>query len=392
MPQILRKLPLLYKPALAVAIASMCTVPGSAQVSCMITYRCATGSCGGFGTITKGPGQFASPQACQSAASANNAGMAATCSCTGGGSFPGPVNRGPSLAEIRRMQEEQAALEAAAEAERRYSAAVKVEQDAEANNLASRADAAATAESARLEFLRERDKLAGALRDGPAITLTLHGDGASSLGLREDTPASAVPSQPVKVSKWGREPPLPSSIGRTLSSNISSSVDPAAASDYIGRALDFIREDTLKTANSAVRKSALSGEMFAEAEMGPYGMATVVMMNVATLPQYVFKQVSSAISGGLPPGDAEGLGMTVRSVNHIFDLGSPVNSAIENGASQTLSGEVTSQAKQSLATLAASFLPVQDEVKQSIASQATHIADTATAAYRHIFTSDPETP
>jgi hypothetical protein len=181
---------------------------------------------------------------------------------------------------------------------------------------------------------------------------------------------------------------LPSSIGRTLSSDVPTSVDSTVATDYFGRALDFIKDDALKTAKSAVSKSALSGEMFAEAEMGPYGMTTVVMMNVATLPKYVFKQISGVVSGQTPPDEAQG--MTVHAVNHIFDFGTPINSAIEKGTSETIQGKVTGQAKESLATLAASFLPVQDEVKESFAHQATHITDTTLDAYKHIFTPGAE--
>ena len=302
----------------------------------------------------------------------------------GGVVSPAPVNRGPSLAEIRREQQQQAEEEA----ERRYNAAVKIEQDSESKNLADRTAAAAAVESAHQDFLRERYKLAAMLRDDPAPTLTVRDDSGSPLALRDDAPPSPASAQPAKVSKWGKEPPLPSSIGRALSSGVPTSVDSTAANDYFGRALDFIRDETVKTADSAVRKSALSGEMFAEAEMGPYGMTTVVMMNVATLPKFVIKQISGVISGQASPD--EGNGMTVQAVNHIFNFGTPVNSAIENGMSETIQGEVTGQAKQSLAALAASFLPVQDEVKQSIASQSTHIADTALNAYKHIFTPGAE--
>lgn len=375
----------IFTMAAALLLVTGGSLSGYAQVSCMITYSCATGSCGGFGTITKGPGQFASPQACQSAASANDAGMTATCSCTGG-SAPGfaPVNRGPSLAEIRRMEQEQAAEEA----RRRYEAAVKVEQDSESKNLADRQAAAAAVESARQDFFHERDKLALLLRDAPAASLTVRDDSGSALPLRDDSTASPAAAAPQKLSKWGKEPPLPTSIGRALSSDVPTSVDASSASDYVARALGFIKDETLKSANSAARKSALSGEMFAETEMGPYGMTTVVMMNVATLPKFVFKQINGVVSGQVSPDEA--MGMTVQAVNHIFNFSTPVNSAIENGASQTIQGQVTGQAKQSLATLAASFLPVEDEVKQDIASQSTHIADTALDAYKHIFTPSGE--
>jgi hypothetical protein len=378
-PHILRKPPLLYKPALAIAIAAMCTLFGNAQVSCTITY-----SGHGFGS-TYGPAQFPNSAACQAAAAqgSSSSGLTGTCSCTGGAGAPGfrpaPLNRGPSLAEIRREIE----MEAAADAERRYQAAVKVEHDAETKNLTDRKSAAETLERTHEEFLRERDKLATMLRNQPSSSLTARDASGNSLSLREDTPA------PVKPSKWGKEPPLPSPIGRSLSSDIPTSVDPTASADYIGRALDFIREDALKTANSAARKSALSGEMFAEAEMGPYGMTTVVMMNVSTLPKYVFNQISGAVSGQVSPEETGG--MTMKSVNHIFNFSTPVNSAIENGVSSTIQGEVTGQAKQSLATLAASFLPVQ-EAKQAIASQATHISDTALDAYKHIFTPGTDNP
>lgn len=301
-----------------------------------------------------------------------------------GGAVYRPVYRGPSPAEIRREQQQAAAEEA----QRRYNAAVQVEKDSESKNLADRQAASAAVESARQDFFRERDKLAVLLRDNPAPTLTLRDDSGSSLALRDDSPPSPATAQPPTISKWGKEPPLPSSIGRVLSSDIPASVDSTAATDYFGRALDFIKDDALNTAKSAVSKSALSGEMFAEAEMGPYGMTTVVMMNVATLPKYVFKQISGVVSGQTSPDET--MGMTVHAVNHIFDFGTPVNGAIEMGASETVQSGVAKQAKESLATLAASFLPVQDEVKESIASQSTHIADTALDAYKHIFTPSAE--
>jgi hypothetical protein len=295
-----------------------------------------------------------------------------------------PIYRGPSPAEILREQQQAAAEEA----QRRYNAAVKVEQDAESKNLADRQAAAAAVESARQDFFRERDKFAVLLRDAPATTLTVRDDGGSALPLRDDSAASPAGVTAQKVSKWGKEPPLPSSIGRALSSDIPTSVDATSAGDYAARALGFIKDETLKSANSAARKSALSGEMFAETEMGPYGMTTVVMMNVITLPKFVIKQISGVVTGQTPPDEAPDI--TVQSVNHIYSFGTPVNSAIENGASETIQGAVTGQAKESLAALAASCLPVKDAVKESIAHQSTHIADTALDAYKRIFTPSGE--
>lgn len=303
---------------------------------------------------------------------------------------------GPGCPQRRSTQQVQADMNAA---NAREAAALEEQRQAEAANNA--AMAAAAAERARLaheQFLAERDQLAvmmrgdmsasTGLRGDDTAAVELRGDDSSSTGLRED----AIPTQPTGAahapSIWGKEPPLPTSVGRALASDIAPSVDSNDATDYIGRALDFMRQNIEQTAVNAVNKSALSGELFAETEMGPYGMATAVMVNVIQLPHFVVGKISGAVTGSTPNEDPQSL--SVQTANRIFDFNTPVNAAISNGALNTARNEVTNSieasAKQNLASLAAEFLPVDNEIKQSIAGNATKISDTATNAFQYIFT------
>ncbi|MGB7266120.1 MAG: hypothetical protein WBC92_11455, partial [Terracidiphilus sp.] len=295
---------------------------------------------------------------------------------------------GPGCPQRRSSQEVHADIAAA---NAREAAALEQQRLAEAAHDDELA--AAAAERARLahaQFLADRDQLATMLRGDLSATTGLRGDDASASGLREDDTPVLAAGTAHGLSIWGKEPPLPTSVGRSLASGISPSVDSKAATDYIGRALDFMRQNIEQTALKEGKKSALSGEMFAETEMGPYGMATVVMVNVAQLPDFVVGKISGVVTGSTSNEDAESL--TVQASNRIFDFNTPVNAAVRNGALNTvkdeISGSIEDSTKKGLASLAAEFLPVKDEVKQSLAENATKISDTATDAFKHIFTTD----
>lgn len=346
----------------------------------------------------------------------------ATCTLSTGGGYNAPVARGtqgynalgtaignaigcalfrgPGCPQRRNRQQVQADIAAA---DAREAAALDEQRQAEAahnNELA-----AAAAERARLahaQFLADRDQLATMLRGDLSAATGLRGDDTSAGGLRADdasAPGLRDDATPILStgaahgpSMWGKEPPLPTSIGRSLASDISPSVDSNDATDYISRALDFMRQNIGQTALKDGKKSALSGEMFAETEMGPYGMATVVMVNVAQLPDFVVGKISGVVTGDTPNEDPQSL--TVQAANRIFDFNTPVNDAIRNGALDTARDEITSSikgsAKQGLASLATEFLPVDDEVRQTLADNATKISDTATDAFKHIFTADKD--
>lgn len=300
---------------------------------------------------------------------------------------------GPGCPQRPTKQQVQADIAAA---NAREAAALEEQREAEAAHDAAMAAAAAErARQAHAQFLAERDQLAAMMRGAPP-TAGLRGDVNTSGTLRgvepsaneprEDvTPAVASGSAPPPI--WGPEPPLPSSVGNALTSNIAPSVDPTHASDYIGRALDFMHQNIEQTAQNALDKSALSGELFAETEMGPYGMATVVMVNVAQLPNWEFGKITGAVTGNLSEADAAGL--TTQAANRIFDFQSPVNQAVQNGVLETArdeaSASVEASVKKNLASLAAEFLPVRDEVRGEFVQQSLTISGTATAAYKRIF-------
>jgi hypothetical protein len=308
--------------------------------------------------------------------------------------------RGPGCPQRRNRQQVQADIAAA---NAREAAALDEQRQAEAahnNELA-----AAAAERARLahaQFLADRDQLATMLRDDLSAATELRGDDtstgelraddASAPGLRDDATPALLTGAAHGPSIWGKEPPLPTSVGRSLASDISPSVDSKDATDYIGRALDFMRQNIEQTALKDGKKSALSGEMFAETEMGPYGMATVVMVNVAQLPDFVVGKISGVVTGSTSNEDAQSL--TFQSANRIFDFNTPVNDAVKNGTLNTardeISGSIEGSAKQGLASLTSEFLPVKNEVKQTLADNATEISDTATDAFKHIFTADKD--
>lgn len=297
------------------------------------------------------------------------------------------VNNGLTQADIHKIQQEQAA----AEAQARYNRAVKVEQDAEAKNNADMKAATEARERAYQEFISERDKLAAMLRDDNASsTMTLHEDsGSTAPVLREDSTPVLFTNPPVK-SKWGKEPPLPSSVGKALASNIEPSVDNVAANKYIHLAVDFIGEDFAKIAKKEIRKSALSGEMFAEVEMGPYGVTTVIMLNVVELPNFIFNKISGMVTGSIPETEAPSL--VFQSANRIYDFKTPVNDAVRKGVLESVkekvSDSIEGSAKENLATLAAEFLSVKDEAKEGLVNKSTEIEETIMDSYKHIFTSE----
>lgn len=311
------------------------------------------------------------------------------------------IFHGPGCPQRRTQQQIQANM--AAE-NAREAAALDEQRRAEAANNA--ALAAAAAERARLaheQFLADRDQLTRIMRGDLSTPTGLRGDDSSIEGLRGDDgsslPALRDDATPDLLSGsfrapsiWGKEPPLPTSVGNSLSSDMMPSVDGKDATDYFGRAADFLRQNVETTAINTVNKSALSGEMFAETEMGPYGMATVVMVNVAQLPNFVMDKVSGVVTGNTSYEEGESL--TVQSANRIFDLNSPVNDAVKSGALETVrdkvTGSIENSAKANLASLAAECLPVKGEEREELVHSSVQVANTATAAFKYIFTTEKD--
>jgi hypothetical protein len=110
--------------------------------------------------------------------------------------------------------------------------------------------------------------------------------------------------------------------------------------------------------------------------MGPYGITTVVMINVAHLPDYVFSNIQAAASGDRTLQQTNGL--TVQAVNRIFDFGSPVNKVIKNGVSQTVQDEAIKSGSEGAGAWVSSYLP--GEARESISETAPKLA----ADLRHI--------
>lgn len=301
----------------------------------------------------------------------------------------------------QRRNQEQIRVNMAAE-NAREAAALEEQRRAEAANDA--ALAAAAAERARLaheQFLADRDQLTRIMRGEPSAPTGLRSDDSSIEGLRgddgsslpvlrEDATPDLLSGSPRASSLWGKEPPLPTSVGNSLPSDMTPSVDGKDATDYFGRAVDFLRQNIETTAINTANKSALSGEMFAETEMGPYGITTVVMVNVAQLPNFVMDKVSGVVTGRT--SYEEGQSLTIQSANRIFDLNSPVNDAIKSGpldaAHSVVTDSIEKSAKANLASLAAECLPVKDQEREELVQNSLQVANTATAAFKYLFTTE----
>ncbi|MHB8847412.1 MAG: hypothetical protein ACYC43_03110 [Burkholderiales bacterium] len=195
------------------------------------------------------------------------------------------------------------------------------------------------------------------------------------LGDAADKPES-VPSSPANSASNPVNPGVtgyPDVAGSSLNTGIKAEVPAPTVADYMNRSAGFLTD----RAREEVSRAALSGELLAEGEMGPYGMATAVMINVARLPHFVLSNIQAAARGDLTPQQAYGL--TTQAVNRIFDFNSPVNQAVKDGVLQTARDQVQSQiedqAKEGIASLATSYFPVADEVKSSIAETAPKLAN-----------------
>ncbi|MGH7247884.1 MAG: hypothetical protein ACREH9_07240, partial [Pseudomonadota bacterium] len=179
-------------------------------------------------------------------------------------------------------------------------------------------------------------------------------------------------STPTLRGNGGQTAAIPAGSGVVVSSlnpDTAAEVPTPTVTDYMNRAGNFLVDSARQDAS----KVALSGKTFAEEEMGPYGMTAVVMVNIARLPRWEFSQISAAARGDLSPEDANGL--TVQATNRIFDFGAPANDAIRNGAMQAGIGQIEDNATEGVATLATSFLPIEDAAKDSIAETAPKLAD-----------------
>lgn len=135
---------------------------------------------------------------------------------------------GPGCPQRRSGQQVQADI---AGANAREAAALEEQRQAEAaHNDELAAAAAERARLAHAQFLADRDQLAAmmrgdlsaatGLRGDDSSTGGLRGDDASATGLREDDTTAFLSGSSHGPSIWGKEPPLPTSVGRSLSSDI----------------------------------------------------------------------------------------------------------------------------------------------------------------------------
>lgn len=284
-------------------------------------------------------------------------------------------------------------------------AAAQAREQAEA---AERAEQAARTAAAMQRANETRDRLLGEMQgrvttDNPPLQLMgtlnpgasgglelMHGESTGDLQLMHGDDGQgqvtvnldSTPPLPLDGQSSGVLP-APQTVGLSLLANVPPNVPDATVSDYMTRAGQAIA----KIAQDSARKSALSGETFAEEELGPYGMTAVIMYNTAQLPSFIFPKILSMVSGDTPPEEASSL--VFQSVNRIYTFSAPVNKAIADGVLESAKDQaqdaVADQAKEGVASLVASFLPVRDQAKEAIAKTAPKLADQALESFKTIF-------
>lgn len=157
-------------------------------------------------------------------------------------------------------------------------------------------------------------------------------------------------------------------VGADLSADLPPAVPEVTAEDYLRRSSGFLIEKSKQAALDAGSKLALSGEMFAEEEMGPYGMTAVIMKNAAQLPDWEFQKILVVARGDLSPSEVDGL--TLQAVNRLYDFNTSANAAISNGVLETAKDNLKGVVKSGVAQLASSFLPGDEAEKSQMASTA----------------------
>lgn len=162
-------------------------------------------------------------------------------------------------------------------------------------------------------------------------------------------------------------------VGTDLRADVPPEVPEVTAEDYLKRSRDLLVEKTKQIILQSGSKLALSGEMFAEEEMGPYGMTAVVMKNAAELPDWEFSKILSTARGDLSPSETDGL--TLQAVNRLYDFNTSANAAVSNGVLKTAKDQLTGAMKSGVAQLASSFLPVEDTEKTQITGTALELSN-----------------
>lgn len=326
-------------------------------------------------------------------------GGAASCTiaCFGGSGIGGAANMlrgaagvGAVLGVLNMLGDSQA--DSAAAAQSQAAAA------AEAQRQAAAAAAAAAAENAKNRLLGELQGDVSAPPPAPSSsgTVTVNGvplmaDGDTAPGptasqfpvggpppaTSGSTAAGPTEAGQVAVNIDGPQPTL-SSGPQTASLPSDASAGPALGGEppeipsptvtsYMKNAKEFfadkVKDASFETATKttfgdSAASAALDAGKWAESGTGPYAMAAAIMFNAAHLPEYIFPKILAAARGDLSPGEANGL--TIQAVNHLYDFDTPVNAAIADGPAAVAGNAVT----EGLASLASSYLPVADELKE----------------------------
>ena len=201
----------------------------------------------------------------------------------------------------------------------------------------------------------------------------MHNDSQGQSGSQVAVNLDATPKLLGGDTETGSLPSDPATIGPSLDASMPPDVPDVTVSDYMSRAGKFLADSARDRVTNDVSHAALSGELFGEAEMGPYGMATVVMINVARLPDYIFPKILAAARGDMSAD--EGSDLTIQAVNRVYAFDPAVNKAVAEGILQSVQDKAQDAAKEGVATLATSFLPIEEESKQAIAQSAPQVAD-----------------
>lgn len=165
----------------------------------------------------------------------------------------------------------------------------------------------------------------------------------------------------------------------------------ADSTQTVGSALDATGTPYLPNADSTLNRtravlsefllgklksSALSGSILGVEVSSPMGHFIAIEVNVKQSIPWVTSQIGAAASGNLTAEQAGNLPFELA--NRIFDVGSPANAVMSNGVvgagMDAAQGQVTASVTGGVASLASSFLPATDEVKESIAASAPGLA------------------
>ncbi|MDA8155475.1 MAG: hypothetical protein M0Z52_03340 [Actinomycetota bacterium] len=157
------------------------------------------------------------------------------------------------------------------------------------------------------------------------------------------------------------------------------------ASDYMDNAYQFLLDKARGYLSSGASKAAIDAEGWAEVETGPQGMFMALMINTTKLPGTIFPKILDAANGD---SDAAN-GLTVQSVNRLYDFGTSVNKGVSKGAWATAEDAAEDSANGAVKGLVTSFIPDNEDTLKQAAGTAPKLSEDLTKIVKG-WTSTPE--